>query len=128
VCDWLPAVHAGSGGPAARRAGQLGEVRSADADVDADLAEECVGLSFGARFDQRDDDACGAGTRCPSGTVEVSGGVRREVEVDDGGDVIDVNSSCGDIRGDECRDGPVGECVEGPIALGLGATSVDRRS
>ena len=58
---------------------------------------------------QRDDRARGAGARGAAGAVQVGLVLDRRVGVDDQADVVDVDATSGDVRGDQSLRGAAGE-------------------
>ena len=76
--------------------------------------------------DERDGLAGRAGTSRPADAVDVVLRVPRQLEVDDGRQVLDVEPARRDVRGDEHPDVAVLESLEGLRPLGLRAVRVDR--
>ena len=71
----------------------------------------------------------GAGAPGPAGAaraVDVVGVIRRRIEVDDAGQVVDVDPPGHHIGGHQGIRLPLGEGVESPLALALGAVAVHR--
>src|SRR5437764_816182 len=52
--------------------------------------------------------------------------VAGDVVVDDAADVVDVDAAGGDVGGHQDLSPAIGEGAQGPVALGLRATAVDR--
>lgn len=75
--------------------------------------------------DKGHDGAAGTGPTGTSGTVEVVLVVGGGVEVHDAWDVIDVDSTSGNIGRDQRLHFPVFECRQRPFALRLRTTSMD---
>ena len=69
---------------------------------------------------QADRDPAGAGAGGAADPVDVVLGLRRELEVDDHRELLDVEAARGDVRGDEDLDLARLEVGEGPDPLGLG--------
>ncbi len=79
-----------------------------------------------ARLDQGDRRAFAAGSPGPPDAMHVRIGVRRDVEVDDVRDVIDVESAGGHVRRHEDVERPVPEAAHDPVAALLGQPAMER--
>lgn len=73
-----------------------------------------------------DGGAIGSGTTGAADTVDVGFGLVRDVDVDNEGDVFDIDSTSGYVGGDEDGEAACLEFFQSALALGLGAVSVDR--
>src|SRR5687767_11100099 len=67
-----------------------------------------------------------AGPRGTPYTMDVRVAIRRSIEVDYVGDVVDVDSSCGDVRRDERIGIAAVEALQRTLALPLGLVAVHR--
>src|SRR5258708_3780024 len=77
------------------------------------------------RFDEREGVALLAGATCPTDAVDVIVVGFRRREVDDVGDVADVNTAGGDVCGDEDVDLVGLEASQGALTLALRFAAVD---
>ena len=107
---------------------QLAEHGLGDRLLEPDLALHLAKILDLFVRDQRHDQALGAGPGGATRTVHVRLVVFRRVVVDDRGDAVDVDAAGGDVGGDECVHTALLEVVEGPVALALAASTMDRRS
>ena len=69
--------------------------------------------------DEADDRSGGPGTGSAPRPVKVVLVVPGQIEVDNGGDGVDVNAAGCDVRGDQCLGTAGGELFQCPVALGL---------
>ncbi len=77
-----------------------------------------------AWLDERDRDALPAGSTGPADPVDVRVGVRRDIEVDDVRDVLDVESACRHVGRDEDVERAVTEAAHDPVAALLAQAAV----
>ena len=69
------------------------------------------------RQEEEEHDAIGASAGGPSRAVQVVLGVSGRIVVDDQIDVVDVDSACSDISGDQDARIPAGERIERSLSL-----------
>ncbi len=80
-----------------------------------------------ARLDERDRRPLATCAPRPPDPVDVEVGRRGDVEVDDVGDVLDVEPAGGHVRGHQHVERAVAEPAHHPVALLLGEAAVERR-
>src|SRR3990172_1791901 len=102
-----------------------GDVGASDGGVEAEGALQVADRVGGSFTDHRQDDAGGAGACRAAGPVQVRLAVLGRVEVDDGGDAVDVDASRSHVGSDEGLDPAVLEPLEGPGPLRLAPPAVD---
>ena len=94
--------------------------------MDSDLALQGTKLAHLVGQDQRHDHSGGAGPGGAARAMEVVLVVPGEIEVDHAVDPVDMDTPGGHIGGDQGIDLPVAEGLQGPGALALAATAMDR--
>ena len=121
------ASRSGAGGRLQPAGAQVGDGRDLlDRDRPAGRPLDVAEQAQLARLGERDRDALAPGPADAADAVDVGVGRRRHVVVDDVGQLVDVETACGDVGGDEQLGGAVAQAPHHPVAALLVHPAVQR--